>query len=183
MRINNESKKFIKEAAITIAIAIILSKLITTFIFVMAVIPSESMVNTLNVGDKVFVDKICIHFSNIERGDIIVFEHSENTNNSKYLIKRVIGLPGETIEIKKGILYVNGNKVEETYLGSNNELDFGPYNVPDNKYFVLGDNRTNSFDSRYWEETYVDFSSIIGKAKLKVSNGIETIRNPIYSIQ
>lgn len=112
-----------------------------------AYIPSISMEPTLSVGNIVLGNRM----NRIpDRYDIILFRNPEN--RKQVLIKRVIGLPGEKIEIKDGYIYVNGERIEEPYLQEKCN-DSGSYQVPENSYFVMGDNRNHSYDSR-------DFSSI-----------------------
>ena len=96
--------------------------------------------------------------------DIVLFKNDEFPG--EILIKRLIGLPGDKIDIKNGVVYRNGEKLNEDYV-KNNEIYDGTFQVPDNKYFFLGDNRANSDDSRYWKNPYVDESYIEGKAKLR----------------
>ncbi len=114
-------------------------------------IPSESMVPTLEVGDRVFVNKFVYRFSEPERGDIIVFRGVEGEGED--LIKRVIGVPGDRIAIRNGVLHVNGEPQKETYLRDGRPLDEGP-NGPtklrEGEVFAMGDNRGNSRDSRFF---------------------------------
>ena len=111
-------------------------------------IPSESMVPTLEVGDRVFVNKFIYRFTEPERGDIVVFESVNGGEED--LIKRVVALPGDEIQVRSGTLLVNGEEQEEPYL--NKELPFNgsyePTKVPEGEVFVMGDNRANSADSR-----------------------------------
>jgi len=111
-------------------------------------IPTESMVPILEVGDRVVANKLVYHFNVPQRGDIIVFE---SPNGEIYLVKRVVGVPGDRIEVVRGTLYVNEERWEEPYL--NRELpdtnSYGPVTVPEGHVFVMGDNRADSADSRY----------------------------------
>jgi signal peptidase I len=111
-------------------------------------IPSESMVPTLEVGDRVFVNKFIYRFTEPERGDIVVFESV--SGGEEDLIKRIVGVAGDEIEVRSGTLLVNGEEQEEPYL--NKELPFNgsyePTEVPEGEVFVMGDNRANSADSR-----------------------------------
>lgn len=159
----NPAKTFITEWAIPIIAAIVIAVLINKFLVFKVLIPSESMVPTLNVDDRLFVTRV-YNPENLERGDIVVFE-SDELNET--LIKRLIGLPGDKIKIENGIVYVNGEKLEEDYIGENDNFN-GEYEVPEGKYFFLGDNRLVSKDSRYWVNPYIDSDHIIGKAQIKV---------------
>lgn len=153
---------FFREWLIPIVAAIGIALLINKFLVYNVYIPSESMVPTLNVGDKLMVTRI-YDTSKIERGDIIVF-YSKELNET--LIKRAIGLPGDHIVIHNGIVNVNGEDLKEDYVKNNEDFD-GTYDVPSNKFFFLGDNRNRSYDSRKWMNPYIDASSIQGKARIK----------------
>ena len=175
-------KKIIWEYAKAIITALILAMLIRTFIIQAFKIPSGSMIPTLLVGDHILVNKFLygtkipfsgkrvLMFKKPERGDIIVFKYPENP--SKDFIKRVVAIEGDVIESKNKMVHVNGNKVNEPYaqhtdssmrpMGIEPRDNFGPVIVPKNKYFVMGDNRDQSYDSRYWG--YVDIKDVKGKA-------------------
>jgi signal peptidase I len=131
-------------------------------------IPSPSMEPTLRVHDRLLANKFIYNFSDAEpgRGDIVVFESVENPEED--LVKRVVGLPGDTIALKSGVLRVNGKPKEEPYIHSNPCLaykpktcSFGPVQVPGNHVFVMGDNRANSHDSRFFGA--VPDKNLIGK--------------------
>ena len=175
-------KKIIWEYAKAIITALILAMLIRTFIIQAFKIPSGSMIPTLLVGDHILVNKFLygtkipfsgkrvLMFKKPERGDIIVFKYPENPD--KDFIKRVVAIEGDVIESKNKMVHVNGNKVNEPYaqhtdssmrpMGIEPRDNFGPVIVPKNKYFVMGDNRDQSYDSRYWG--YVDIKDVKGKA-------------------
>lgn len=159
--------KAILEWIVTIAIALIIAFLINKFVVFKVRIPSESMVPTLNVGDQLFVSRIH-NVQSLKRGDIVVFNFKPK---DEVFIKRLIGLPGDNITIKAGTVYVNGDKLEEDYV-KNPEATDGVYNVPEGKYFFLGDNRAISDDARKWQNeygiTYIDEGDIQGKALIKV---------------
>lgn len=128
-------------------------------------VPTGSMENTIMVGDRVITLRLSYLFKNPMRGDIIVFPYPDDEKVD--YIKRIIGLPGETIEGKDGYVYINGDKLLEDYVTSLLDNDFGPYIVPENSYFMMGDNRAVSEDSRYWENKFVKRSKIIGRALFK----------------
>jgi len=111
-------------------------------------IPSESMVPTLLVGDRVFVNKFIYRFTEPERGDVVVFESVNGREED--LIKRVVGVAGDEVEVRNGTLLVNGEAREEPYLNRNLPFNdsYGPSGVPEGHVFVMGDNRANSADSR-----------------------------------
>lgn len=164
----------------TIIITFVIYYFIFNVLLVNSVIPSGSMMNTINIGDRVLADRIFYRINGIERGDIVIFRISEDSN---YLIKRAIGLPGETIEGKDGYVYIDGNKLEEPYVKDLLDEDFGPYVIPEDCYFMMGDNRTNSLDSRYWDEKFVSSDKIVGKALFKYLSNFELFKTPNYSVQ
>ena len=159
----NSIKNFIYEWGIPIISAFIIAFLINKFVLFKVLIPSESMVPTLNVGDRLFVTRI-YNLDRLERGDIIVF-YSEELQED--LIKRLIGLPGDKIEIENGVVSVNGEVLQEDYIGAQDNYN-GVYEVPEGKYFFLGDNRLYSKDSKYWINPYINGEDITGKAQIKV---------------
>jgi signal peptidase I len=151
----------------TIGLSVILALGIRQFVAEARYIPSESMLPTLEVNDRLIVEKVSYHFQSPERGDIIVFWPTdrlkeENPSLKDAFIKRVIGLPGETIEVRDGQVFVNNQPIEENYIAAEPEYQWGPQVVPANSYLVLGDNRNNSYDSHFWG--YVPREKIIGRA-------------------
>ncbi len=146
----------------TILFAFILAFLIKSFILQISYIPTGSMIPTLNDGEAVLVVRIPYYFREPERGEIIVFKYP--LDPSKEYVKRLIGLPGDTVEIKQGNVYVNGKLLEENYVKRKSDDNYGPVKVPKDSYFVLGDNRPVSVDSRYWG--FVPKKNLVGKALL-----------------
>ena len=124
-------------------------------------IPTGSMENTIMAESRVMGLKCVYWFSGPERGDIIIFDAPDEEDT--LYVKRVIGLPGETVEIRDGTTYIDGVPLEEDYLAEAMTGSFGPYEVPDECYFVMGDNRNHSLDARYWTNTYVHRDAIWGK--------------------
>ena len=150
-----------------IAIALVLAFLIRTFIAEPRYIPSDSMVPTLLTGDRLVVEKVSYYFHPPKFGDIIVFQPPEELQNRGYLknqafIKRVIGEPGNIININKGKVYLNGQALEEDYIAEPPNQPFPPVKVPPDKLFVMGDNRNDSNDSRYWG--FLPNKNVIGRA-------------------
>ncbi len=161
---------------VIVVVAIVVSLAINQFVVINANVPTRSMVPTINAGDKLFGYRLAYMFSGPERGDIVIFEHQCYSDSQKEaLIKRIIGVPGDCVEIKEGILYVNGEAVEEEYLAEAMYGDYGPFEVPDNSYFMLGDNRNLSDDARFWDNTYVAREDILAKAVFKYSPTIEML--------
>ena len=156
--------KIIMEWIIPVVAAIILATFINKFLIFKAYIPSESMAPTINKEDRLFVSRLHDEES-IKRGDILVFYSEEH---QKQLIKRVIGLPGDKINISKGTVTINGEVLQEDYVKNNDLFYEGNFEVPENKYFFLGDNRSNSNDSRLWINPYIYEKDIEGKALLRV---------------
>ena len=157
-----KSSLTMKELIESIVIAIVLAIIIRTFLFEPFWIPSRSMEPTLQISDRIIVTKFSYWLSEPKRGDVVVFEYPLDT--SKDDVKRVIGLPGEKIEIRDSKLYINDILVEEPYLPTELKFpDFGPVEVPENAYFMMGDNRNNSIDSRDWG--FVERELLIGKSQ------------------
>lgn len=161
---NKKFKYFFKEWGIPIVSAIIIAVLINKFLIFKAYIPSESMAPTINKDDRLIISRIYTPDS-IKRGDILVFESKELQET---LIKRVIGLPGDSITISEGIVTINGEILEEEYVKNNSFEYQGEFTVPSEKYLFLGDNRSNSNDSRFWINPYIDFTDIQGKAIIRI---------------
>lgn len=141
--------------------------LVIKFFAYSAYTPTESMYNTLQTKDKFVISRIEYKNKDPQRGDIISLNSTQASKDELRLIKRIIGLPGDTIEIKLGNVYVNGTLLKENYALKDKFTSQTKYVVPENCYFVMGDNRANSYDSRYWKDPYVKRSDIIGKAKFK----------------
>jgi signal peptidase I len=127
------------------------------------VIPSESMTGTLQVNDRILVEKTPLDFNGFNRGDIVVFERpaSSGPDTPQNLVKRIIAVAGDTVKAREGVLYLNGSPLEETYVSSPTS-DFGPFVIPEASLWVMGDNRANSADSRVFGP--ITESSVIGSA-------------------
>lgn len=149
--------------------------LISNFILFNARIPSSSMESTIMVGDRVIGLRFAYWFSEPERGDIVIFRYPDN--EEKIYIKRVIGLPGETVEIIDGKVYIDGSEqpLQEDYVNGVPTGNYGPYVVPENSYFMLGDNRGNSEDSRFWTNKFVKKEKILAKAVVRYYPGIKLL--------
>ena len=156
-------KSIIKELAIDILIVASAVTFVWKFVGYGVWITSGSMMPTLEVKDRLIVSRV-YNPKNLQEGDIVLFKNDEF--QGEILIKRLIGLPGDKIKIKNGVVFRNGKKLKEDYV-KNNEIYNDTFEVPENKYFFLGDNRANSYDSRYWKDPYVDESHIVGKAQVK----------------
>jgi len=142
--------------------AFVIAFVLKTFVFQIAYVKGPSMKPTLHEGEVLIVSKLSYRIGDPKRGDIVVL--NDNLEH-KDLIKRVIGLPGETINIQDGLVYIDGNILVENYINAPTyENEFEESMVPDGKYFVLGDNRPESRDSRSSSLGFVDRKSIMGKA-------------------
>jgi signal peptidase I len=179
-------KSTIREYFESLVIAVILALFVRTFVVQAFKIPTGSMENNLLIGDHLLVNKFMfapagaeravLPITSVRRGDVVVFKFPEDL--SRDFIKRVIGLPGETIEVRQKKVYVNGQLLDEPYVhylapaavpdafrevtSTDVRESFGPVTVPDDEYFMMGDNRDNSMDSRYWGFLKRDY--IKGKA-------------------
>jgi signal peptidase I len=152
---------------LTFAIAIGTALLLKNYVIINANVPSGSMENTIMPGDDLLGFRMAYLFSEPERGDIVIFKFPDD--ESEKFIKRIIGLPGEKVVIEDGKIYIDDSEVplDETYLKEEWVIATGPYefNVPEGCYFVMGDNRNDSNDARFWDNTYVTDAEIIGKAE------------------
>jgi signal peptidase I len=165
-RVKSELREWVE----AILIALVMALVIRAFVVQAFKIPSGSMYPTLKIGDRLFVNKFIYRFRDPQRWDIIVFKYPEDP--SKDFIKRLVGLSGETVEIRNGAVFVNGVKQSPPKEIANNvyyntdEGDYGAINqkvvVPPDHYFVLGDNSGNSRDSRMWG--FVSRKKLVGKA-------------------
>ena len=153
------------EAIKTVVTAGILAMGIRHLVAEARYIPSGSMEPTLEINDRLIIEKLSYRFRMPERGDVVVFKPTQTLESQNFkdaFIKRVIGLPGETIEVKMGRVYVNGTPLREKYIEEEPQYDYGPVTIPEDQYLVLGDNRNNSYDSHYWG--FVPREKLIGRA-------------------
>ncbi len=172
-----DKKKIVKEIVSwlgVLVVACLLALVVTKFVIIKAIIPSGSMENTVMKGNRLIGLRVAYLFSEPEREDIIIFKFPDNEKEN--YIKRVIGLPGETVEIIDGTLYIDGKEYEEDYLKEPMRGSFGPYEVPEGHYFVMGDNRNHSEDARVWKNTYVAEEKIIAKAWLRYKPNLEFLK-------
>ena len=167
----NKRRRALVEWGVILVVALLAALLLRTFVIQPYFIPSASMEPTLMVGDKVLVNKLSYDLHPIHRGDVIVFKKppDDNTPGIKDLIKRVIGLPGETIAGRNGQIYINGKLLNEPWLPKvdrDTTSTFGPVQIPAGEYFVMGDNRADSSDSRVFGP--ITKSLVVGRAFIKV---------------
>ena len=146
-KVKKSLKQEIFEWIMVFVVAAAIAFPVRTFIFEPVRVDGSSMLNTLTDSEFMIATKFDYLFGDPERFDIVIC-HYPNTNDGMYRVKRVIGLPGETVELRMGKLYVNGEFMEQDFDMTPNQTNFGPITVPADSYFVLGDNRNNSKDSR-----------------------------------
>src|SRR5277367_5134948 len=170
------SRRAVAETAVMILVAVLLAGLARAFAFQTFFIPSSSMEPTLGVYDRILVQKAFFSWRDVREGNVVVFSHPPLDRcggpQKDDLVKRVIALPGQTIYSSGNSIYVNGRRLAEPYLPNDDPLgppvpdasSQHPYRVPAGEFYVLGDNRTDSCDSRYWGP--ITGSSIIGKVVL-----------------
>jgi len=145
--------------------AVLIALLIQGYAFKPFQIPTESMIPTINVGDRILVNRLAYRFGDIERGDIIVFKSPQDPDTD--WVKRVVAVEGDTIEVNNHMVIVNGEALVEDYTApwlNPNEPIYAEREVPEGKVFVMGDNRDNSDDSRYWG--FLDREAVVGKAMI-----------------
>jgi signal peptidase I len=173
---------WLRETLVVVVVALVAAVLLRTFVVQTFYIPSGSMEPTLQVGDRILVDKLSYHLHGVDRGNIVVFRRPADENCGgppvADLVKRIIGLPGETISLSQGHVLIDGKRLDETWLtnsaqGTTSPGPSGtsynlsePYVIPANSYFVMGDNRADSCDSRYWGP--IARSLIVGKVDLRM---------------
>lgn len=179
---------FLVELPLLVLLAFVLAILLKTFVVQAFYIPSTSMVPTLEVNDRILVNKVALQLRDPQRGEVVVF-HEEGTGPEgvsgalhdlaaglgivppaqKDFVKRIIGLPGETVEVRDGVVFIDGAELPEAtleeggYLQARSNDDFGPMEVPEGEYFLMGDNRPNSADSRSSLGT-VESEELVGRA-------------------
>ena len=176
MKIWRELLSYVKLIVIVVAITLGINNVV----LINAKIPSPSMENTLMVKDRLFGFRLAYginlnlfgyeiseKFKDPDRFDIVIFKSPDD--ESRLFIKRVIGLPGETVEIKDGKVYIHDSStpLDDSFIPEKMTGNYGPYKVPENCYFMLGDNRNNSNDSRFWKNKFVRFDKLVGKAVVR----------------
>ena len=162
-----ERKKDAREWVVSIVTALLAVLIIRSFFFTIIRVDGTSMTDTLQNNDRLFVTVRDMKLHGPDRFDVVI-THYDDTR--KEYVKRVIGLPGDTLEVKSGVLYVNGEAYEEPFLSPDRivnyslpQYDFGPIEVPEGSYFVMGDNRDNSRDSR--RVGFLSEDKIVGKVR------------------
>jgi signal peptidase I len=157
-------RKEITDWLVTLLVAVAIALALRQWVLEPRVIPSGSMEPTIQVDEYVLTDKLLWRFTGLKRGQIIVFDPPFPSD--KPYIKRLIGLPGDTVEVKGGKVYVNGTALEEPYIKAPPAYEYGPLTVPEGKLFFLGDNRNQSNDSHEWGTVTMD--NVYGVAWLRI---------------
>ena len=168
-KVRANRKKQGYEWLILVAASLAVALVVRGFLIQAFYIPSESMIPTLVKNDRVLVNKLSYRLHDVHRGDIVVFKAPPGaaTAQVKDLIKRVVGLPGETIEGRNGNIFIDGKPLDEPYLPPDvRSRDFPPEKIPPNKIYVLGDNRQDSRDSTFFHA--IDEGAIVGRAFVKI---------------
>ena len=145
-----------------ILFAVVVAFLLKNYVVASALVPTGSMEQTVMTGSRIVINRLAYLYDLPQRGDIVSFYYPDD-GETLYL-KRVMGLPGEVIEGIDGKVYIDG-KVILDFTQNKFYEDFGPYRIPEGCYFMMGDNRGNSWDSRYWTNKFVEIENIIGEAE------------------
>ncbi len=152
-------------------VAVIIAIILKSVVFANAVVPTGSMLNTIHEGDRIIASRLAYINEDPQRYDVIIFKYPDD--ETQIYVKRVIGLPGETVQVVNGVVYVTKTDGETIQLDDSfvtngtPEGDFGPFEVPADSYFMMGDNRNSSWDSRFWNNKFVNKEKILGKVKFK----------------
>ena len=184
--------KLVWEYARMIILVVVIVTVVNNVVLINAKIPSPSMEKTIMTGDRIFGFRLAYginidffghsytkKFRDPERFDIVIFKYPDD--ESKLYIKRVIGLPGEKVQILDGKVYINDSRtpLDDSFVPETPKGDFGPYQVPENSYFVLGDNRNHSKDSRLWKTSnYVTWDELVGKAFFRYYPSLKILGKP-----
>ena len=179
---SGSNSRWLREGLLVVLVAVLVAVLLRAFVVQTFYIPSGSMEPTLQIGDRILVNKLSYHLHGVSRGDIVVFGRpaAENCGGPEVndLVKRVIGLPGDVISLRQGHVYIDGRRLNESWLPTEEQGHTAPgppgtaanlqrsYTVPAGNYYVMGDNRPDSCDSRYWGS--IPRSLIVGKVEMRV---------------
>ena len=160
-----------------ILIAAVIAFFLNRFIIANSQVPSGSMENTIMSKSRVIGSRLSYLTSDPERGDVVIFHFPDDPTGKIYYVKRVIGLPGETVSVVDGKVYINDSDtpLDEPYLPEPMEGSYGPYTVPEGCYFMMGDNRNNSLDARFWKNQFVEKDKIIAKVLFTYFPKIEKV--------
>lgn len=160
---SREAREFVKETISIILIAFILAMILRNYVIEGREIPTGSMLPTVQLNDRVWVNRFIYRFKEPERGDVVMFHPPGASESATPYLKRVIGLPGETVEMKNNQVYINGRILIEPYVTEPLDYEYGPVVIPPDSLLVLGDNRNHSYDSHEWN-TWLTLDGLMGKA-------------------
>lgn len=148
-----------------IVAAVVIALFLNNVIIANSRVPTGSMMNTIMPKSRVIGSRLSYINSDPQRGDVVIFKFPDDPEQKIYYVKRVIGLPGETVNVVDGKVYINDSDtpLDEPYLPEPMEGSYGPYTVPEDCYFMMGDNRNNSLDARFWENQFVPKEKIMAK--------------------
>lgn len=159
----------------TIGVAVLLAVVINMVLIVNAEVPTGSMKNTIMEEDRIVALRTSYWFDKPERGDIVVFRYPDDPTGETLFVKRIMGVGGDELYMEDGILYRNGEALEESYIMEEMQGDFGPITVPEEMYFMMGDNRNDSLDSRAWDNKFVEEGEILGKVVWRYFRGFKVL--------
>ena len=159
--------------------AALIAFVLNRFIIANSRVPSASMENTIMTHDRVIGSRLHYYFEDPERGDVVIFYFHDDVTEKTYYVKRIIGMPGDVVDIRDGHVYLNGSDtpLDEPYIREPMETPVElHYEVPEGCYFMMGDNRNYSADSRFWHNTYVRKEKIVAKVLFRYFPSIGAIR-------
>jgi signal peptidase I len=169
---NTSAVREILSWVFSFALALVVALLLKNYVVINADVPTGSMENTIMPGDRLVGYRLAYRSKDPERGDVVIFRYPDN--EEELFVKRVIGLPGETVDIEDGVVYIDGEALEEDYVkeywGAWDEgresITTSHFEIPEDSYLMLGDNRNDSKDARYWTNSYVTKDQIMAKAEI-----------------
>ena len=161
-----------------IVAAVAIAMVLNNFIIANSRVPTGSMETTIMAKSRVIGSRLSYINSDPERGDVVIFHFPDDLTGKTYYVKRIIGMPGETVSVVDGKVYIDGSEtpLDEPYLPEPMEGSYGPYTVPEGCYFMMGDNRNNSMDARFWKNKFVEKDKIIAKVLFCYFPRIEMIK-------
>lgn len=145
-----------------VIIGVVVALFLQRYVASAAVVPTDSMAPTIPAPCYIFVNKLTAEIGTPYRGEVVLFHYPDNPK--EIFVKRIIGMPGDVVKVTSDAVYINGKKLVQPYYSGPNGEGLGTYQVPKGHYFMMGDNRTDSLDSRFWVHKYVARSAIIGQA-------------------
>lgn len=164
MKIRNRIMKEAWEMGKILLFSLIAAFVLKENVIAAAQVPTGSMEDTIMTGSRILINRLAYTFEEPERGDVVAFYWPDDP--TQIYLKRVMGVPGDTIQGLDGMVYVNGLPLTEDYSSIRLDKDFEAYTVPEGCYFMMGDNRNNSWDSRYWKNKFVKKEEILGKVNI-----------------